>query len=188
MADEISREALLIYLDDVRTMETIVYESENALKNAQDEMVRTKYKNENIGSVNRVENSAPAKPDRPIPPDDGLGCSFGCIGIGLFILLTFLIPDLEGWMKLLIFVSSVAWLIIGFRCLLSVLSDKKEYNEAMPKYRAVFSDYEEKREKYESELREAQSRYDEGMQQILTKAKDRRGRLNRRHSIHKRTT
>jgi hypothetical protein len=59
MSEEISREALLIYLDDVRIMETIVYES----KNKNEEVIRKKdsLKQEYYAFVEESEPDPPSK-------------------------------------------------------------------------------------------------------------------------------
>lgn len=64
MADEISREALLIYLDNIRTMETIVYESENALAQAQDDVMQDDFiqKNPTAQKPNEPFQKVPYNP------------------------------------------------------------------------------------------------------------------------------
>ncbi|MCD7890491.1 MAG: hypothetical protein LUG26_01565 [Ruminococcus sp.] len=89
-------------------------------------------------------------------------------------------PDTFSIGLILLCCLSVVGIPIAILHLIAYIADKspKQYDEyLLPKYNRELAEYEEKQTKYESELMEAQPRYDEGMQQILTKAKVRRGDL-----------
>ncbi|MCD7811802.1 MAG: hypothetical protein LUG91_08145 [Ruminococcus sp.] len=199
MADEISREALLIYLDDIRTMETIVYESENALAQAQDGVVQENYEQKNIGRVNQVKQEEaklkePEKPNMPsidkVSPYVSLfyilaGCAllgFFLPGLIYILYLNLSDPVYQTPNRVWLFIEGIG--VVGLIFLISAIKDtrkylsiKKEYGKRTKEYDIALSEYQAESKKYAIAVQHEMRSYNEGMQQILTKAKDRRGDL-----------
>lgn len=139
---EISREALLIYLDNIRTLETIVRESEQ-----QTIKINQRYSADEMRLITNI--SEPSKPtgsfDYPMPK---IASGIALIILGIIIFIVNMI--VEGWL----------WVGIGLAliCIFSgifKISEGKDINENNKSYRRALALYEIERKNYNAEFAEA---------------------------------
>lgn len=153
MTEEISREALLIYLNDLRTMETIIHESDNAIENIQKKQGDCKT------DVLEHEKSKPQKPIEPKRPTDAdkrnerlkiifFALLFFFFAFGAFRHFAFRL--LEG--GFFVFLCALIFALTGVTFFLSAMSseknkenkryeEEKEYLNKLHKYERNITEY-----------------------------------------------
>lgn len=143
MNDEISREALLIYLNDLRIMETIIHESDNKIKKVENERYRVKL------VLNRNENFFKEGPLRPFPERSSLKMGIGALAMAVvFFIFAAPLKEFVGafGVGIMIFfgIFCLIFSIIGF---VGVQSEKDDYDFKL-------NEYYKKQEKFDKEMDE----------------------------------
>lgn len=145
MKDELDRESLLIYLNDLRTMETIVYESEKT----SNRIIKTKELEKSF--LAQSTSTPPLKPDIPIPPQKDIGniifrCAVAlvCVIVGIAI-CAFLNGGFFGCAWLLICMCGSFWSI---KCL---CEEFKIYKDNLNKYTYEMNTLDSRKKDYELE-------------------------------------
>lgn len=142
MKDEISREALLIYLNDLRIMETVVHESDEKVKQLKTSELNLK---KSYDTESR-EDSKPIPPSEPIPPHKESLSREHKLQIIVFIVCTLagIFCFFGGAIGV---IAGIFFLFLGVGNLYTVIKKRSELNE---NYIERFLNYREQMEKLES--------------------------------------
>lgn len=99
MNNEIDREAMLIYLNDLRTMETIIHEDDKKTLELNEKTENKKAEHQKVlNDFSRKKNSAPSKPSKKIV-DNGMS-------LGTMLMIFFTILAWGGFFIVYIMLSS----------------------------------------------------------------------------------
>ena len=153
MNEEISREALLIYLNDLRIMETIIHESDCKIKSINE------LQNNAKADCSRFEKAEPVKPLKPLmrtkenaSASDIIYVIFAC-GLIVFLLIFGFVNDF--FPAILI---GGALLIYSIYSLINKKAEKDsalgEYNYLLTKYKKECDEYQKNMQEYERMRRE----------------------------------
>ena len=169
MADEISREVLLIYLSNLRTMEIIIFKSD-------EQLIKLRKRIESAKSFkDTLLSTVIAKPQPPICPKPltvssffkGNGCIFElAILIILFAVICFLNELVFiGYLAIIVVVAFFIfciWLTVS-----SSKDEKNKYDAENMKYQKEYDEYLIRIEKKKKRIAAAQKRYNDLVSKIL---------------------
>lgn len=138
MNNEIDREALLIYLNDLRTMETIVHEDQIKINGIYNK------KNALYNNYLTMTKSTPQKPGMPPSADKSIATTFQVIAaIGIFVLI--FLPK---------YTAESIWTSVGvsiylvISALIPTILYKRKQNKLDDQYRLQMVKYENEKKKY----------------------------------------
>ena len=116
MNNELDREALLIYLNDLRTMETIVHEDDKKLKSLEEKTNTYEKQFDTVNSEMRTQlrNKPSATPEIKSEEDAksgslGLWIFVEVVSVGIFGLIIGFEEDLIGYLVLLGIIAGILW-------------------------------------------------------------------------------
>lgn len=191
MSEEISREALLIYLDNLRTMETIKYESEKKKEWVKNKSEKSRPKL----LIDREEPRRPIKPE--LAPEKRLRDDtkyitkivFVIIFIGFAVFSFYSAcsinpnPNPVTLMSLAFLIIGIVHFIQAYNIYKKVRTANNEnyaaWKEKIEKYRVELEKYEVELEEYKIELKNSREDFDKSCHEFDEKVSDRIGDLSR---------
>lgn len=170
MSDIIDRESLLIYLNDLRTMETIIYESDKKIESV------NKKRRDLKSDFDADRHNAPSMPIEPLKPTedptknielkyDTKSGWYTLVGAAVFVIGA--IIGGGGFFSMIFGFMAVLLAIIGIGLILSISSEKSKVNEdydlQMEKYEIDMNKYEIEKNKYYKRLENSEKQYNEAI-------------------------
>lgn len=150
MNNEIDREALLIYLNDLRTMETIVHEDQIKINGIYNK------KNALYNNYLTMTKSSPQKPGMPQSADKSIATTYQVIAaIGILVCILYPKNNTED-----ILISVGGFICFVISALIPTILYRKKQNKLDDQYRLQMVKYENEKKKYNETVEKHKNAHD----------------------------